>query len=114
MVRDIIVPTKANLDSLMNEGSFALPRCISSCRGCQCHINTFSVDDMFNVQKDAVEGLFVPNEENYDSLIHGYNSDGVYCGCRCNCTACNSCRCDCSCIRITNNPEDYFSLLWDC
>lgn len=93
MKNEMIVPTEADYQSMDGKaGAFAAAQCMSSCRGCQCHVNTMSVEDIFS-------DVIAPLQIAYDKMVDAIKTNVAFSagGCTCNCTACNSCNCACSC-----------------
>lgn len=92
MKNELLIPLEKNFSSLYDSGGLAMPTCMTSCRGCQCRVNPFDTEDIFEE-----ELLYAPNEDQYKSILDPTSSNPAYItgGCPCNCTSCNSCRCDC-------------------
>ena len=108
MKKEMIVPTASDylsLDGNLDSPSAGKGNCIASCRGCQCHVNTMSIDDIFS---DVV----TPSQSVYDKVAEKINTGMAYSagGCKCNCTSCNSCRCDCSCRSYIASGEENDSI----
>lgn len=107
MNEKMIVPTLSDYQSMNSKVDVAsAAKCISSCRGCQCHVNTMSVEDIFS-------DMVAPVQAVYDKIVDAFKTNIAFTagGCTCNCTACNSCRCDCSCRRYSL-PEEEPDAIW--
>ena len=92
MNSELLIPNTDNFSAIFNDEGYAMVTCMGSCRGCQCRVNPFNSEDIFEE-----ELWYAPNESQYLSILAPVNSKPMFSsgGCPCNCTSCNSCRCDC-------------------